>query len=415
MLKESQRKVKGKSKESITNVSTLEGHTIAKPKLFRISTVPMSLNLLLKGQLNFLNQDFDVTAISGEGADLELVKEREGVKTHPIEMHRHISLKQDLASLWKLYRYFKKEKPDIIHSITPKAGLLSMLAGLLAGVPIRMHTFTGLIFPHREGYMKHTLIMMDKLLCKCATNVYPEGNGVKQDLIKHKITKKPLKVIAHGNINGIDLEEYNPSHFTDEFKRLTRQKYGIDDEDFVFLFVGRLVIDKGLRELVSAFNHLSKKTPHIKLVLVGPRENEKSTKKKKMFSVIENNPNILEIGYQQEVRPFYAISDVFVLPSYREGFPNAVIQAGAMELPSIVTNISGCNEIIKDYKNGIIVPKKDKKILEGAMHALIQVPELRKNLKQNTRQIISQYFDKNIVWREIEKEYEHLLKQKKPK
>jgi glycosyltransferase involved in cell wall biosynthesis len=131
--------------------------------------------------------------------------------------------------------------------------------------------------------MKRVLIMMDKLLCKCATHVYPEGNGVKHDLIKHKITKKPLKVIAHGNINGIDLEEYNPSHFTDEFKRLTRQKYGIDDEDFVFLFVGRLVIDKGLRELVSAFNHLSKKTPHIKLVLVGPRENEKSTKKKKCF------------------------------------------------------------------------------------------------------------------------------------
>ena len=359
----------------------------SKPKLFRIATVPMSLNLLLKGQLNFLNQDFDVTAISGEGADLELVKEREGVKTHPIEMHRHISLKQDLTSLWRLYRYFKKEKPDIIHSITPKAGLLSMLAGLLAGVPIRMHTFTGLIFPHREVYMKHTLIMMDKLLCKCATNVYPEGNGVKQDLIKHKITKKPLKVIAHGNINGIDLEEYNPSHFSDGFKRLTRQKYGIDDEDFVFLFVGRLVIDKGLRELVSAFNK----------------------KKKKMFSVIENNPNILEIGYQQEVRPFYAISDVFVLPSYREGFPNAVIQAGAMELPSIVTSISGCNEIIKDYKNGIIVPKKDKKILEGAMHALIQVPELRKNLKQNTRQIISQYFDKNIVWRELKKEYDRLM------
>ena len=170
-----------------------------------------------------------------------------------------------------------------------------------------------------------------------------------------------------------------------------------------------MVIDKGLRELVSAFNHLSKKTPHIKLVLVGPRENEKSTKKKKMFSVIENNPNILEIGYQQEVRPFYAISDVFVLPSYREGFPNALLQAGAMELPSIVTNISGCNEIIKDYKNGIIVPKKDKKILEGAMHALIQVPELRKNLKQNTRQIISQYFDKNIVWRELKKEYDRLM------
>ena len=369
----------------------------------------MTLNLLLKGQLEFLNKHFQVTAISGEGDDLQTVAKREGVNIHEIEMHRPISLKQDLKSLWNLYWYFKKEKPAIIHSITPKAGLLSMMAGKLAGVPVRMHTFTGLIFPHKYGYMKRTLIIMDKLLCKCATNVYPEGNGVKQDLIKHKITKKPLKVIAHGNINGIDLEEYNPSHFTDEFKRLTRQKYGIDDEDFVFLFVGRLVIDKGLRELVSAFNHLSKKTPHIKLVLVGPRENEKSTKKKKMFSVIENNPNILEIGYQQEVRPFYAISDVFVLPSYREGFPNALLQAGAMELPSIVSDISGCNEIIDHEVNGLLVPKKNYRELQKAMEKILVTPNFLVSLQKNARNRVAESFDKNFVWQELKKEYENAL------
>ena len=381
----------------------------SKPKLFRISTVPMSLNLLLKGQLNFLNQDFDVTAISGEGADLELVKEREGVKTHPIEMHRHISLKQDLASLWRLYRYFKKEKPDIIHSITPKAGLLSMLAGLLAGVPIRMHTFTGLIFPHREWYMKHTLIMMDKLLCKCATNVYPEGNGVKQDLIKHKITKKPLKVIAHGNINGIDLEEYNPSHFSDEFKRLTRQKYGIDDEDFVFLFVGRLVIDKGLRELVKAFDAISKNHKKVKLILVGPKENAHNPKKRRMFHTIQQNENIITVDFQEEVRPYYAISNVLILPSYREGFPNAVLQAGAMGLPSIVSDISGCNEIIEHEVNGLLVPKKNHQELQKTMEKILVTPNFLESLQKNARNRVAESFDKSLVWKELKKEYEKAL------
>ena len=405
MLKESQRKVKGKSKESITNVSTLEGHTIAKPKLFRISTVPMSLNLLLKGQLNFLNQDFDVTAISGEGADLELVKEREGVKTHPIEMHRHISLKQDLASLWRLYRYFKKEKPDIIHSITPKAGLLSMLAGLLAGVPIRMHTFTGLIFPHREWYMKHTLIMMDKLLCKCATNVYPEGNGVKQDLIKHKITKKPLKVIAHGNINGVDIDYYHPEAISEEAKNQLRDSLQIKKEDFVFVFVGRLVIDKGIRELVKAFDNLSKNHKNIKLILVGPKENAHNPKKRAMFHTINQNQKIITVGFQDDVRPYYAVSNVLMLPSYREGFPNVVLQAGAMGLPSIVSDISGCNEIIEHEVNGLLVPKKNHHELQKAMEKILVTPNFLESLQKNARNRVAESFDKSLVWKELKKEY----------
>lgn len=381
-----------------------------KPKLFRIATVPMSLNLLLKGQLEYLNNYFDVTAISGEGEDLQTVANREGVKVHPIEMHRHISLVQDLKSLWHLYRYFKKEKPDIIHSITPKAGLLSMIAGKMAGVPIRMHTFTGLIFPHQYGYMKHTLIMMDKLLCKAATHVYPEGNGVKEDLQKHNITNKPLKIIANGNVNGVDIDYYHPEAFSEEAKNLLRTSLQIKENDFVFLFVGRLVIDKGLRELVNAFDHLSKTYPNAKLLLVGPRENAHNPLKRKMFHIIRHHQHIITVGYQEEVRPYYAISDVFVLPSYREGFPNAVLQAGAMGLPSIVTNISGCNEIIKEGENGLIIAPKHQKELEKAMFRLIQDQELRNRLQANARAMVTTRFDKNLVWEELRKEYMEVLK-----
>ncbi len=380
-----------------------------KPKLFRIATVPMSLNLLLKGQLEFLNKHFQVTAISGEGDDLQTVANREGVNIHEIEMHRPISLKQDLKSLWNLYWYFKKEKPAIIHSITPKAGLLSMMAGKLAGVPVRMHTFTGLIFPHKYGYMKRTLIIMDKILCRCATHVYPEGRGVKEDLQKYNITNKPLKVIANGNVNGVDVDYYHPEAISEEAKNQLRDSLQIKEDDFVFVFVGRLVIDKGLRELVKAFDAISKNHKKVKLILVGPKENAHNPKKRRMFHAIQQNENIITVGFQEEVRPYYAISNVLILPSYREGFPNAVLQAGAMGLPSIVSDISGCNEIIEHEVNGLLVPKKNHIELQKAMEKMLYNTSLLKEFYQNARNKVVKSFDKNFVWQELKKEYENAL------
>ena len=380
-----------------------------KPKLFRIATVPMSLNLLLKGQLEFLNKHFQVTAISGEGEDLQTVANRERVKVHAIEMHRHISLFQDLKSFWQLFQYFKKEKPTIIHSITPKAGLLSMMAGKLAGVPIRMHTFTGLIFPHKYGYMKRTLIIMDKILCRCATHVYPEGKGVKEDLQRHNITNKPLKIIANGNVNGVDLDYYHPEAISEEGKKKLRAFLQIKEDDFVFVFVGRLVIDKGLRELVKAFDAISKNHKKVKLILMGPKENAHNPKKRAMFHTINQNQKIITVGFQDDVRPYYAVSNVLMLPSYREGFPNAVLQAGAMGLPSIVSDISGCNEIIQQNENGIIIPPKNQEELEKAMVKLIEDHELRCRLKENARAMVTTRFDKNLVWEELKKEYNRLL------
>lgn len=380
-----------------------------KPKLFRISTVPMSLNLLLKGQLKFLNEDFEVTAISGKGRDLDIVEQREGVKVHPLEMQREISLIKDLKSLWYLYHYFRKEKPDIIHSITPKAGLLSMVAGKLAGVPVRMHTFTGLIFPHKSGGVKNLLIVMDRLLCRAATRVYPEGEGVRKDLLHYKITSKPLKIIANGNVNGVDLDYFQPDVFSREEINNFKKELGIAEGDFVFLFVGRLVIDKGLRELVNAFDEISKTHHHVKLLLVGPNENAHHPKKRKMLHMMHQNKNIIKVGYQEEVRKYFAMSHVFVLPSYREGFPNAVLQAGAMGLPSIVSDICGCNEIVSNEKNGLVVPKKNEKALELAMLELMSNQTLYNVLKSNARKNIEEKFDKILVWKELKKEYEKNL------
>lgn len=411
-----------------------------KTKIIRTSTIPLSLNVLLRGQLKFLSKRFDVIGVSSKGDDLIEVENREGVKTISVEMERGISPFKDLVSLFKLYQVLNKEKPQIVHSITPKAGLLTMLAGKLAGVPIRMHTFTGLIFPTRTGAMQKLLIKMDQLLCLSATHIYPEGNGVKNDLISYKITSKPLKVIANGNVNGIDLDFFSKEHFSTEQLLDLKEELGIQPNDFVFVFVGRLVGDKGINELVAAFKELetrnqesstlvSNPNPLVsspqslvpspqspvpskvpKLLLVGPLETELDPLKSETLKEIETNPNIISVGFQKDVRPYFAIANALVFPSYREGFPNVVMQAGAMELPSIVSDINGCNEIIVEGENGTIIPVKNVEAISTAMQKLMEDKAYYLSLKNNARPMIQARYEQQVVWNALLDEYNMLIK-----
>ena len=382
-----------------------------KNKLIRTSTIPLSLNLLLRGQLSFLNQYYDVIGVSSSGEELELVKNREKIRTKRINIKREISLLNDIRSLFVLYVFFRKEKPLIVHSITPKAGLLSMIAAKMAGIPIRIHTFTGLIFPSKKGILQKILILMDRVLCKCATHIYPEGNGVKKDLIKYKITTKPLKVLANGNVNGIDTSYFNPKAFSEIDKQELKSNLGIKSDDFVFIFVGRLVSDKGINELAETFNCLSQQYNHIKLLLVGPMEADLDPLKDKTINTINANNNIITVGYQSDICPYLAIADALVFPSYREGFPNVVMQAGAMELPSIVTDINGCNEIIIEGENGVIIPVKNTKTLKEKMELFITDRTLLSKLKANARQMITSRYEQKVVWEALLAEYKSLESQ----
>ena len=381
-----------------------------KSILFRTATISMSLNVLLKGQLNFLNRYYDVTAISGSDDFLLELKQREGVQVFDIEMLRQIAPIEDLKSLWKLYKYFAKEKPLIVHSITPKAGLLTMMAAKMAGVPIRMHTFTGLIFPSRTGLMQKVLINMDKLLCYCATNIYPEGKGVRADLIQYKITNKPLKILANGNVNGIDKDYFDPELYNLEDKIELRKELGILENDFVFIFVGRLVRDKGINELIAAFLKLQSNSKKVKLLLVGPFENDLDPLNSEAIEAIHECNTIITVGFQEDVRPYYAFSDALVFPSYREGFPNVVLQAGAMGLPCIVTNISGCNEIIIEGQNGTIIPVKNESGIYNAMIKLSSDKDYYSVLKSNARKMITSRYEQQVVWEALLAEYKSLEK-----
>lgn len=381
-----------------------------KKKVIRISTVPVSLAVLLKGQLNYLNQYYQIVGASSGGEALDIVQEQENISVKAIEIKRQIDIKMDIVSLWNLYRFLKKEKPLIVHSITPKAGLLSMVAAKLAGIPIRVHTFTGLIFPYRRGILQKVLILMDRILCLCATNIYPEGVGVMNDLISYKITSKPLKVLANGNVNGIDTDYFNPSLFDSVQNLKLMQKMKIKEGNFIFIFVGRLVSEKGLNELVEVFDEISRENLHTKLLLIGPIESDSDPLKPETIRIMDENPQIILTGLEPDIRPFLAVSDALVFPSYREGFPNVVIQAGAMGLPSIVTDISGSNEIIINEKNGSIIPVKDTQALKEKMKLYIADEKLVSRLSANSRPMIKSRYEQKVVWDALLNEYKLLEK-----
>lgn len=373
-------------------------------KLIRTSTIPASLENLLKGQLKMLSKYYNVLAVSSPGDDMETIEEREGVRTIAIPMERRISLIKDFISLIRLIVLFAKERPDMVHSITPKAGLLSMLAAWITRVPVRMHTFTELVFPTATGKMQKLLIAMDRLTCFCATHINPEGEGVKRDLVNYNITSKPLHIIANGNVNGIDLEYFDKTPEVVE-KACSYKKEGT----FTFCFVGRMVRDKGINELVHSFLRLYQKDERVRLLLVGPFEKELDPVLPEVEEHILHHPGICYMGYQNDVRPFLVASDALVFPSYREGFPNVVIQAGAMGLPAIVTDINGCNEIVLPDLNGVIIPSKDEQALYESMKYFASHPVEVERMAANARPLIASRYEQRIVWNALLDEYKSII------
>ena len=363
-----------------------------KRKIIRATTIPLSLDIFCKDMLKELSSQYDILAVSSPGEELDRVAAREGVAIAKVAMQRHIAPFHDFISLLKLIRLFHREKPWIVHSMTPKAGLLCMIAAKLCRVPHRIHTFTGLIWPTASGLKRKILIATDKLLCSCATIIIPEGNGVKQDLLSARITSKPLNVLANGNVRGIDLNHYRRSDEVVQQAKILRK-----DNTITYIFIGRLVADKGITELVNAFVKLNQLHDNTRLLLVGPKEQERSPLPSHNMQTIESHKSIEAVGMQHDIRPWLAAADVFVFPSYREGFPNVVIEAGAMGLPSIVTDINGSNEIIIEGKNGLIIPSHDSDSLFNSMLRLYSDSSLRQSLSRNARNLIADRFDCHLV------------------
>lgn len=370
-------------------------------KIIRAATVGTSLYSFCKGFLRELKAEgYEVVALSSVDEDFLLLAESDGVRTIGVSMERHISPIKDLRSLYNIYKVFRSEKPDMVHSMTPKAGLLCMIASWMARVPVRVHTFTGLVWPTATGVSRQILKMTDRITCWCATDIIPEGEGVKNDLINGRITRKQLKVLGYGNVRGTDLDYYKRSG-----------ERSASHSPLTFIFVGRLVGDKGVNELVKAFAKLYETNKDLRLLLVGHKEQNLDPLAEETMRLIDDCPGIEAVGNQADVRPWMEQSDVLVLPSYREGFPNVVLEAGAMELPCIVTDINGAREIVlvqrndivsprsdmKICENGIVIPSKSTDALAAAMQWMVGHPEVREQMAAVARPWVEARWEQSFV------------------
>lgn len=372
-----------------------------KIKLVRITTVPISLHKLLNGQLKFMNNYFDVIGISSPGWELEKISEQQGVKTIAIEMSRTPNLFKDLVSLYRLTREIRNIAPHIVHTHTPKAGLLGIIAAYLNKVPIRLHTVAGIPWIEYKGFKRKTFMFIEFITYKFSTHIYCNSFHLMEFILGNKlIEKSKISVIGNGSSNGINTKYFCPSDELIEKSLKLKNDHSILNEK-VLIYVGRLVKDKGIEELIEAFVTIKLTNPNLKLLLVGPFEPHRDQLTSRTLEIIKSDPDIIMTGYVEDIRPYLCLSHLLVFPSYREGFPNVPMQAGAFGLPSIVTNINGCNEIIIEGVNGILIRPKNSNDLIKSINKILTDIDFYNRLSKNCRKLIVDRFEQEDVWIKI--------------
>ena len=371
-------------------------------KIIWVTTVAQSMGLF-RGQLNYLSKHFHLTFVSSNGEDeTELIVkgEKEGIPVHEIPMSREISLVKDIKSFFYIIWYFQKEKPDTVHGNTPKGGLLSMMAARISGVPTRIYMCHGLRYQGCSGLKKKLLMSMEKLSCSCATHVICVSDGVKETLVANGLcTPKKSLVIGYGSCNGIDTSQFDALAYSQDERQALRTKFGIADDEFIFIYMGRIVKDKGINELVEAFSRYRKEYPKVRLMMLGAFEDELNPVLPNTAALIKNNKQgVVYCGKQSDVKPFLAASQCLVLPSYREGFGMVLMEAGAMGLPVISSDIIGCNNVVNTNENGLLVQPGSVDDLYSKMKMMVENKELYRKFASNTRLSIQRRFEQKKLW-----------------
>jgi len=384
------------------------------PKLIRITTVPLSLKLLLAGQMKFMKEaGWEILMVSADGREVNEVIKREGVRHQIIPFTRKITPFKDLYCLWLLYRLLKKEKPDVVHSHTPKAGLLSMFAAKLAGIKVRIHTVAGMPYMVATRNKKKLLVWMEKLTYKWATEVWPNSQSLKDFILNEQlIDASKLRIIGYGSSNGVDLEKFNRGALSENHLVAATMRIAPSENDYLILTVGRLVKDKGIEELVEAFLG-SKVAKYGKLILLGSFEQQLNPLAEDIVRKIQDHPRIVQIEWTDHVPHYLAMADVLVHPSHREGFPNVLLEAGAMQVPIICSDIIGNNDVVTHKKTGLVFPVKKVEVLKDALEFAFIKREYMQGLADNLyKEILEKYQRKNIH-RLILENYERLLESEK--
>jgi glycosyltransferase involved in cell wall biosynthesis len=377
--------------------------------LIRITTVPMAFKVLLAGQPRFMSENgFNVIMISADGKEAADLEKEEGCPHVVVPMTRRITPIRDLVSFFKLRSAISKYKPDIVHTHTPKAGLLGMLAARSLGVKIRIHTVGGLPLIIEKGFKRRLLMFTERLTYWGATEVWPNSRSMMNFIIDEKLAKPAkLAVIDNGSTNGIDLRKFSRKNLDPAV--LEKIMHALPKEGGLkILCVGRMVKDKGIEELISVFLQLQKNYS-LQLILVGPFEAHLDPLSPETLDDIINNPAITHITWSDSIEYYMAIADIFVHPSHREGFPNVILQAGAMHLPVICSNIPGNADIIQNNKTGLMFEVKNEVALYNRLKFAIENKETTEKIAQALYDEVTQLYNRKRIHEVILDTYNRLL------
>lgn len=378
-------------------------------KLVHITTVPISLNFF-RGQIDYLkSRGFEIQAISSPGELLEQAGRREQIAVHGVPMSRGIDPIRDLFALLRLWRLLRMLRPDIVHSHTPKAGLLGTIAARLAGVKVVMLSVFGLPQMTRTGLKRRLLDFTTRLSCGLAHRVWCDSQSMNDYLVLEKLCRADkIVVLGHGSSNGVNSTDvFSPERFSAEDRLELRASYEIPADALVVCFVGRIVADKGMRELAEAWRLLRDQYSKLHLLLVGPFEPQDplSAEDEALF---RNDPRIHLAGMRDDVPLHLAASDILVNPSYREGFNVALLEGSAMGLPVVASRIPGCIDPVQDGVTGTLVPARDGLALSKAIDAYLQDASLRQQHGEAGRARVVRDFQPRSIWQALEQQYRSL-------
>lgn len=396
-------------KENLESEDVLSGIRIA-----RISTVPFFVVSQLKHQIEaIVKAGTSVTVVTSNGPELNLLRDLYGVKCEIINIRRSISPWIDSLALLRLYLLFKREHIHIVHSTTPKAGLLTALAAFLAKVPVRLHTYTGQPWVNMYGIKRWIARTSEKIIGKLNTRCYADSESQRKFLIEQRIVdQERLNVIGEGSLAGVDLGRFDRSHFSADECEAIRKSLGIPESVPVLLFIGRITIDKGIRELIQAFEEIKNTGSDAHLILVGQFDEESGVSGVVSQNDIKRHNDVHIVGYSECPECYLAIADVLCLPSYREGFGTVVIEAAAMGVPTVGTNIYGLSDAVVHRETGILVEPQKVNELKAALLEIMADNEMRLRMGVAAKQRAIKLFDADKVNRQVIKEYRDLLHRK---
>ncbi len=370
-----------------------------KPRLVYIVTHPLTAHALLKGQLSFMQTNgFETVLITSPDQSLEEIRERENVRIETVAMEREISPIQDLISLFRLYRIIRKLKPDIVNAGTPKAGLLGMIASFAARVPVRIYVLRGLRLETTKGWTRIILSLTERVAASCAHRVICVSESLRKAYLMHGLSD-PAKtlVVGSGSSNGVDVERFSASLAR---KEETAKELGLTSGLNVIGFVGRLTRDKGIRELLEAFRLVSEPFPGLRLLIMGEAE-PGDPLEDNVIDQIRTDPRIIHTGFVTDTARYYAVMDLLVLPSYREGFPNAPLEAAAAGIPTVGFRVTGTMDAVDDGVTGKLVTAGDSNALAGAIRFYLENPEHRIAHGRAARDRVFQEFRNEMVWNNL--------------